>query len=465
MLATLQNSTEQLLSRAEAPIKLYEQLIRLIHKDTRTGLEGIQRIEVPLVDTDPLLWLQAQDVPVKTYWSDRDQKLRIAGIGDVLTLKGSDSTSTEMLLQRMRRILLKSSDAVRFYGGMRFNPDIPASKEWRNWSSVRFVLPEIELTWNQGCSNLACNVNLSETWDQSRLEGLRQRLEKLAKPKSTSRSIYRYLKRTHLPGYADWGTAVEKTLKQISAKVLQKVVLARAAEFELEQAYDPLELLGALRMQAPHAYHFCFQLSRQQAFLGITPECLYSRSSRWIQTEAVASTRPRSRIPGEDERLAAELMKSAKEIREHQMVLERMEQVMQKFCMQTSRSSFQELLKLRHVQHLRSRIEGQLKPEVYESTLFPAFHPTPAVCGTPDAEARSLIEELEPFDRGWYAGPVGWVNRKGAEFAVAIRSGLLLEKKLKIFTGAGIVQGSESESEWNEIEDKLRSWESILESV
>jgi len=178
MLATLQNSTEQLLSQGEAPKKLYEQLICLIRKDTRTGLEGIQRIEVPLVDTDPLLWLQAQDVPVKTYWSDREQKLRTAGIGDVLTLKGSDSTSTEMLLQRMRRILLKSSDAVRFYGGMRFNPDIPISKEWQNWCSARFVLPEIELTWNQGCSNLACNVNLSESWDQSKLEGFRQRLEK-----------------------------------------------------------------------------------------------------------------------------------------------------------------------------------------------------------------------------------------------------------------------------------------------
>ena len=72
---------------------------------------------------------------------------------------------------------------------------------------------------------------------------------------------------------------------------------------------------------------------------------------------------------------------------------------------------------------------------------------------------------MEPFDRGWFTGPVGWISKNGSEFAVAIRSGHIQEKKLRIFTGAGIVKGSTSKSEWKEINHKLKSWESLLEII
>ena len=103
-----------------------------------------------------------------------------------------------------------------------------------------------------------------------------------------------------------------------------------------------------------------------------------------------------------------------------------------------------------------------MREGIKDSDLLPAFHPTPAVSGAPDAEARALIRELEPFDRGWYAGPVGWISHSQAEFAVGIRSGLLSRRILRIFTGAGIVEGSVPEEEWREIEDKLQSWQYLL---
>ena len=95
--------------------------------------------------------------------------------------------------------------------------------------------------------------------------------------------------------------------------------------------------------------------------------------------------------------------------------------------------------------------------------MINAIHPTPAVCGIPDEKAQLSIEQLENFDRGWYAGPVGWISKNGAEFAVGIRSAQIHQKNLRIYTGAGIVQGSDPDSEWNEIDAKLRNWESILE--
>lgn len=213
---------------------------------------------------------------------------------------------------------------------------------------------------------------------------------------------------------------------------------------------------------APQAFHFCFQLAPNKAFLGITPELLYRRSGTQIGSEAIAGTRPRGQTLEDDQRLADELRNSEKEQREHLMVLDRMERVLKQFCRQTKRLSYLERLPLRHVQHLLSRMQGILRPNVNDSDLLPSFHPTPAVSGTPDPEAREIIRELEPFDRGWYAGPVGWINRNQAEFAVAIRSGLLCGRTLRVYTGAGIVAGSVPEEEWREIEVKLQSWKSLL---
>ena len=270
------------------------------------------------------------------------------------------------------------------------------------------------------------------------------------------------LERHDLPEYRQWCSLVEQGLKNISTGKLNKVVLARAAVFSLARDYDPNELLLQLRRQAPQAFHFCFQLAPHHAFLGITPELLYRRSGTHIESEAIASTRPRGQTLEDDERLATELRESEKEQREHLMVLERMERLMQQFCKQTERLSYLERLQLRHVQHLQSRVQGILFPDVDDSNLLPTFHPTPAVSGTPDPEARALIRELEPFDRGWYAGPVGWIKRGQAEFAVGIRSGLLCGRTLRIYTGAGIVEGSVPEEEWREIEVKLQSWQSLL---
>ncbi|MEZ4744549.1 MAG: chorismate-binding protein [Calditrichia bacterium] len=86
------------------------------------------------------------------------------------------------------------------------------------------------------------------------------------------------------------------------------------------------------------------------------------------------------------------------------------------------------------------------------------LHPTPAVGGYPKDLALPKISELEPFDRGWYAGPIGWFSKNAAEFAVAIRSGMVYHNKLLLYAGAGIVPGSEPEKEWDELENKISNF-------
>ncbi len=99
-----------------------------------------------------------------------------------------------------------------------------------------------------------------------------------------------------------------------------------------------------------------------------------------------------------------------------------------------------------------------------DDTLLEEMHPTPAVGGVPTRQAVDLIRDSEPSERGWYAGPVGWIGYDATEFAVAIRSALVANDTVSIHSGAGIVAGSEPEAEWAEIENKMTNFLNVLQS-
>ena len=450
-------------SLEEARCVLLKQVKKFVASKQKYDKEKLKivRLEVVLEKAHPLEWLTLQDCPRKIFWGNRSQKEQYAGIGTALEVKdGKDGY--EKILLTVTEYLRKSPKTVRFFGGMRFDSKAVTSPEWQDWGTAHFTLPMIELSLVDQTPTLACHIIIGKD-TQAKLEILQTMLESVrVEDISIPDSPLIRLERHDLPEYRQWCDLVEQGLKNISLGKLNKVVLARSAVFSLARDYDPTELLLQLRRQAPQAFHFCFQLAPHQAFLGITPELLYRRSGRKIESEAIASTRPRGQTHEEDERLAAELRESEKEQREHLMVLERMERLLQQFCRKTERLSYLERLLLKHVQHLQSKVQGILLENITDSDLLPAFHPTPAVSGTPDPEARALIRKLEPFDRGWYAGPVGWISSSQAEFAVGIRSGLLCGRTLRIYTGAGIVEGSVPEEEWREIEDKLQSWQHLL---
>lgn len=119
--------------------------------------------------------------------------------------------------------------------------------------------------------------------------------------------------------------------------------------------------------------------------------------------------------------------------------------------------------KLPRVQHLYAHLTGRLRSEDDEFDILSSLHPSPAVCGFPTEEARLLIAETEMFDRGMYAGPVGWFGGGESEFAVGIRSALV-EKGLGalIYAGTGIVEGSNSSLEWEELELKTSQFTKLM---
>ena len=223
-----------------------------------------------------------------------------------------------------------------------------------------------------------------------------------------------------------------------------------------------LDLLGRLIAATENCYRFCFRLDDQRAFLGATPERLFRRQGQWLQSEIIAGTRPRDDDPVRDDRLALELLGSTKDQLEHDIVRKSVRQRLYG-CVQDLRvDQHASVLKLARKQHLVSRVEGRLHDGVSDGQLIERLHPTPAVGGYPTENALGEIDRLESFDRGWYAAPVGWVSQEAAEFAVAIRSGLVVDRRLSVYSGAGIVPGSVPEEEWDEIEHKIGDFLQVL---
>ena len=156
------------------------------------------------------------------------------------------------------------------------------------------------------------------------------------------------------------------------------------------------------------------------------------------------------------------LRKSPKDLHEHQLVVNNLQTILNELCDSVTIDRELTILKLNKVQHLYTQCNGVLNSALTDAEILPKLHPTPAVGGFPRTQALKLIAELEPFARGWYAAPVGWVGCDDTEFAVAIRSGLIDRDRLLLFAGAGIVKGSCSVEEWAEIENKIRHFTDLF---
>lgn len=422
----------------------------------------ILRLEVPTSGIDALSWLEAQQQPVKFYWTDREKDFEVAAVGlaDVMICEGA--IDYDALFDRLHQRLSSADGEARYYGGMRFNDHLPADGTWRRFGSCRFFLPRFELCTRSGQSTLACHLMISKKNSISPSAILAESDAMASPATGEEKSTANLIKRLDTPDRAAWGRNLEAAIRSLARGTLQKIVLARKSLLEFDAQLNPFALLRSLKSATTDCFHFCFIPSRDVAFIGASPERLYARQGRSVQTEALAGTRPRGCSREADEKLAQELLQSQKDGREHRLVVDGIREALAPLCQTLEADDKVRLLRLARSQHLLSIVRGMLSDGVSDAQLLSRLHPTPAVGGYPTAAALREIESLESFDRGWYAGPIGWVGREKAEFAVAIRSGLVEGSRLSLFAGAGIVEGSTAEGEWDEIENKISDFIKVL---
>lgn len=275
-----------------------------------------------------------------------------------------------------------------------------------------------------------------------------------------------------VPAPSEFERAVDQALRHLddADAGLDKVVLARTLEIELAQPLDRLALLRNLLANNRHGYTYAIKLASSgtnasrssdgaEAFIGATPELLVRREGSRVIVNPLAGTAARHADPQHDAQIGQALLQSTKDLYEHAVVIDDVVRILRPFCASLDVPSGPALTRTDTLWHLSTTIHGELRdPATHSLELALAMHPTPAVCGQPRQAAFDLIKQLETFDRGYYAGMVGWCDAQGdGEWAVALRCARCSETSLTLYAGAGIVSGSEPAKELAETGNKFRT--------
>lgn len=261
-----------------------------------------------------------------------------------------------------------------------------------------------------------------------------------------------------LPEPAAHRAAVDAAVARLAAGELAKVVLARAIDVTFADRVDPAAVLHNLVAGNPDGFTFGAALPGGATLLGSSPELLVRKSGRTVRAHPHAGTAPRSADPAVDDARARALAASEKNAVEHAVVVDAVVAALRPFCDRIDVPDAPSLTATPAVWHLGTPITAELSADVSALRLAAALHPTPAVCGTPTASAAGLIAELEPFDRQFYCGAVGWTDAAGdGEFAVSVRCGVLHGADLRLYAGGGIVAASDPDSELDETTVKFRT--------
>jgi menaquinone-specific isochorismate synthase len=259
--------------------------------------------------------------------------------------------------------------------------------------------------------------------------------------------------------HGDWKGVVAQALDAIKREEFRKVVLARRVEITSNRPFVLGEVLSRLEALYPSCMVFSVN-----GFVGASPELLIRRDGRQVESHPLAGTVARSGDSRSDEELVAGLMASEKARHEHQVVVDALEKTLAEVCSEIDVAQQPSVMALRNVSHLATRITGllvadeQAMPRPSALELAARLHPTPAVGGDPTEAAVEYLRGVEGFDRGCYAGPVGWVDARGdGEFAIGIRCAEVNGCRARIYAGNGVVEGSDPDEELAETQLKLQA--------
>ncbi|CAN4100443.1 unnamed protein product [Withania somnifera] len=444
---------------------------------------GIIRLEVPIEEQiEALEWLLAQnhlllprcffsgrrsptvaasDEMFSNGTSSHSKLISVAGVGSAVFFTHLHPFSLDDW-RAIRRFLSKKCPLIRAYGAIRFDATTNIASEWCAFGSFYFMVPQVEFDELEGSSVIAATI----AWDNAASWTYHRAIDELRATICAEKiPHWDILASTHVPGKASWDNAVKRALQIISRNdsVLIKVVLARSTRVVTSADIDLLTWLACLKVEGENAYQFCLQPPHSPAFIGNTPEQLFHRDRLSICSEALAGTRARGGSELLDLKIEQDLLSSAKDHNEFAIVRECIRRRLEAVCSSVLIEPKKAIRKFPRVQHLYAQLRGRLQAEDDEFKILSSMHPTPAVCGYPTEDARDFISETEMFDRGMYAGPVGWFGGEESEFAVGIRSALV-EKGLGalIYAGTGIVEGSDSSLEWEELELKTSQFTKLM---
>jgi len=428
-------------------------------KIKRLSENRFERIEIQTESFDPLLWLKAQPQKEKIYFEARGKgEPENAVVGSIFKLSSSHNEKLSSSFKNMKDIL---ENEARFFGGISFFRDRPQSNEWKSFGAYNFILPRFEYILTDKKALFAMNyqsLELSKEKIKSILNEINSINLSIGK-RSQSKIVSTFNK--YSPDKKGWITQVSSYLDEIKSGKIEKIVAARRLELDNSGNVDPYDITFKLKSIGNHSACFLVSFNDKDFFIGLTPERLFHRNKKFITSESVAGTVYRGKDRAEDKILGNELLSSKKDILEHDIVTKDILKNLDPLCEHLTISEIG-LLKLSNIQHLYKKISGKLKNNISDGDILEEISPTPAVSGMPQEESKEILKREESFDRGWYAGVIGFAGKDISDYYVGIRSILVSKKRIYVYSGAGIVKGSDPEKEWDEINLKSDKYKKIL---
>jgi isochorismate synthase len=415
----------------------------------------------------PLAFLRASAAALATgvLWSQPRAGATFAGAGSAFTLRASGpgrfGLAASASRDLKRRLIRDDEAAFPALGGFAFAeaPDEPVL--WHAFPDAILTVPRVVLQVHDAHALVRVTLKVDPTSSPealaSELGSQQRQAREWCRATSVPTASGAPFITESIPSRAAWESSVATAVALIDQGMLAKVVLAREERLRAATPFSPIAALQRLRAADADATLYALQ-SGSDWFIGATPERLVRLDAGRVDVTCLAGSIDVGKTPEERRALAAQLLASEKDREEHEIVVRSTMSALADTCDDVERlAGTPRIVVARSVQHLETPISGRLAAAGHVLDLVERLHPTPAVGGFPRERALAMIRELERIERGWYAGPFGWVDSDGSgEFAVAIRSALLSGCTASVFAGCGIVAGSVPAEEYAESRLKMR---------
>ena len=436
----------------------------------------------PAVGADPMRFLRRAGGGPRGFWARSDRWIAHSGALATVSAEGTHPGGLFSGIEANALALFDpgsvqgvgDASGLRFFGGFAFRPEYPTADLWSGFPPALFHVPALELESVAGEVPLL-TVRMLVDPEGGEAESILTRLlthaERICRELETVGEDGpgdppgwgpRAAPSPQVPFTRDeteragWDAAVKDALAAIREGRVSKVVLARTLDLITERRLDPIEVVHHLWQENRGSNVFYFEPEEGCAIAGAAPETVTTVSGDRFHATAVAGTVARGETPGEQKRLAKRLLASEKEGVEHRIALDDMVARLGSLAENVEAQPEPHVLTLARLQHLETEIRARLPEGTSALTVLEALHPTPAVCGLPRDAALEFLDEVEPFERGWYAGPVGWFDLDGnGVFVPALRCAVVQDLRWRLFAGAGIVEGSDPGLEWEETSIKF----------
>lgn len=440
----------------------------------------------PAPGIDFYTFLRQGEGQPRYYWRNGRSGVTLAGAGMALSLMGWSEGRFHQI-QRQAQALFghalilgdTSSPATpRLFGGFAFRQDFVPDYTWSAFQPAHFILPHYQLVRQADQTWLTINALLPPGEEPDALhtklqEALDARCAHLQAATDEAVGLEKEAAGYEISyplSYEAWVEMLEEALRRLAHGPLRKVVLARVCEVRRAgsrriggEEIDVDLALRRLDASYPDCYTFLIEPRPHHAFLGATPELLAAVQGDRLQTMGLAGSAPRGATPAADRQIADDLLNSAKDRLEHDLVVQALRERLAPMTQQLDVPEAPVIMSLNNIHHLYTPIEGRLQAAQGVLPVVEILHPTPALGGWPREMALDFIEAYEETPRGWYAAPVGWIDHNlDGVFAVAIRSAVVQRSRAWLYAGGGIVADSQPQREWEETRWKFRP---ILEAL